>query len=127
MKLLREWIEVLDICVIGRQQFALCATAAAYHDEMSSELVLYRDAFLKEATSYGPDEYLYPAWLPDADALHLLCEQAVALERAEREFKGWAALLQERMAARDSLPWVTRPADEDTAFEREMWDALAAV
>jgi hypothetical protein len=123
MKLLREWVEVLECCDVGRQQFQLCATAAAYHDEMSNQLVVYRDAFLREPVSYGPDEYAYPPWLPDADSVHLICSAAAAAELAEQEFNSWSTLLRNRMEGRDRNQ-MPEPSQEDTTFEREVWDVL---
>ncbi len=125
MKFLCELSEIVGSCAWVRQEYDLWVTAIAYHDDMSNELVVYRDAYLREKTTYGPDEYAYPDWLPAPDVVRRMCAHDRAAEIARRTFADWTRLLRERgeSAAQPELP-ASAPGD-DTTFEREMMDTLA--
>jgi hypothetical protein len=126
MKFLRDWSEVIGSCALEQQEYDLWVTAIAYHDETSNELVVYRDSYLREKATYGPDEYAYPAWLPAPDVAHRICSQDRAAEIAARIFAEWQKLLRDvhETSAQLEIPAMSRTG-EDKTFEREMLDVLA--
>lgn len=122
MKFLQHWMEVIDVCSINHEEFEVCAVATAYHDTLSSQLIVYRDAFLRRPSPYGPEQYSYPDWLPDADMYQGACIAERALDSAQAALSAWIAAIKARMPKIPAAP----PGDgsADDAFDHELWDHL---